>query len=58
MRDRKRWQADADRSVEPPSPLFTIDKVENAPRDPLLRQVIGSFRSTSFFERRPKTDGC
>lgn len=33
---------------EPPPPLFTIDKVENAPRDPLLRQVIGTFRVTSF----------
>lgn len=33
---------------EPPGPLFTIDKVENAPRDPLLRQVVGTFRATSF----------
>ena len=33
---------------EPPPPLFTISKVENAPRDPLLRQVIGSFRASSF----------
>ena len=32
----------------PPEPLLAIDKVENAPRDPLLRQVIGTFRSSSF----------
>jgi len=30
------------------SPLLTIDKVESAPKDPLLRQVIGTFRAPSF----------
>jgi len=32
----------------PPSAPFTVDKIEYAPRDPLLRQVIGSFRVSSF----------
>lgn len=38
------------RPTEPvePSQLFAIDKVESAPKDPLLRQVIGSFRAPSF----------
>lgn len=48
MRDQALAKLTPTDPPEPPSPLFTIDKVENAPRDPLLRQVIGSFRATSF----------
>lgn len=35
----------------PPEPLLAIDKVENAPRDPLLRQVIGTFGIVILFDR-------